>query len=734
MDRMAESLAGKARGQGRACGTPQPGWALSTGCWRAICIAGWQQQQSAINIPAATQPGEIGMAAVKAQGRPTEIQIHVAPEGNDSWTGRRQEANKSGTDGPLATLKGAQRRVRELTRQRGDTPIRVLVRGGTYFLSSPLVFGPADGGQESARYPRAITSPPVQVTYAACPGERPVVSGGRRVSGWKETLVNGHRAWVAFLPAVRRGTWSFQQLWVNGQRRLRPRLPREGLYRIQRLVGVNKKTAYNEGQDRFVYTSGDLDPDWRNLTDVEVVGLSYWTESRMWVKEIDRRKRLVCFDRVSSKRLSDDKDARLPTQYYVENVFEALQPGEWYLDRGEGRLYYLPLAHEDEESAEVIAPRLSELVRVEGGRQAVTQLHFSGLTFSHSQWDLPANLSNVGQASHQIPGAVIVRNAQSCSFSACSFVHLGGYGVELLEQCLDVEVLRSRLEDLGAGGIKIWHGARRCTLSDCEIGDGGILYPSAVGVLIGQSSGNRILHNHIHHFFYTGISVGWRWGYEESDGYGNIIEHNHVHDIGQAMLSDMGGIYMLGPSPGTRVRHNVFHDISARGYGGWAIYTDEGSSDILIENNLSYRTNRPAFHQHYGRDNIVRNNIWAFGHGGQLALTSLEQHRSFVFEGNIVYWDEGELLDGRLQQATRQHVVFERNLYWRTDGEPVRFGERTWEQWQAQGQDAAGAIADPMFRDPGAGDFGLKRNSPAQKLGFVPFDVSQVGPRLVVAD
>ena len=655
--------------------------------------------------------------------------LYVAPNGHDRWSGLLAGPSDDGSDGPLATVKEAHRRVRQSMKEGEGGTWRVSLRGGTYTLSSPLVFTAADGGVEAREYPGAIVSAPCPVTWGAYPGEKPVISGGRRITRWKETEVNGHRAWVSSIPAAKKGSWSFQQLWVNGERRLRPRLPREGLYRIEQLVGVDAETRYSQGQDQFVYAEGNIDPTWHNLHDVEVVALCYWTESRMWIKDVDRRRRLVLFDRASSKRLTDDFDTSKTAQYYVENVSEALQPGEWYLDRGEGTLTYLPLPGEETDTAEVIAPKLTELVRIEGGKVPVTQLHFEGIAFCHNQCDLPPDKSNVGQASSQIPGAVVLKNARGCSFRRCAFSHLGSYGVELLDGCRDVELAGCDIVDLGAGGVKVWHGCRRNTISDCEIGDGGILYPSAVGVLIGQSSGNKVVHNHIRDLYYTGISVGWCWGYGESNAFGNIIEYNHVHDIGRGVLSDMGGIYTLGVSPGTRIRYNIFHDIVSRGYGGWAIYTDEGSTDILIENNLAYRTNCSAFHQHYGRDNVIQNNIWAFGRQEQLALTRLEQHRSFVFRHNIVYFDQGELFGSNMRKVTAEHVVCQGNLYWHVDGSEVRFGDQTFAQWQAQGMDAGSLIADPAFVAPELDDFRLREDSPAFGVGFRPFDLAGVGPR-----
>jgi hypothetical protein len=225
-----------------------------------------------------------------------------------------------------------------------------------------------------------------------------------------------------------------------------------------------------------------------------------------------------------------------------------------------------------------------------------------------------------------------------------------------------------------------------------------------------------------------GVSIGWTWGYRESEAYGNLIEYNYIHDVGIGdMLSDIGAIYTLGVQPGTRIRYNLIHDVHRRGYGGWGIYLDEGSTDILVEYNLVYRAQSSGFHQHYGRDNLVRNNIFAYSEEHQIARTRQEPHRAFIFEQNIVYADGRPMLTD--QEWGPENAEFSRNLYFDASGAAPDFAGETFQEWQAMGLDAVSVVGDPLFVNPREGDFRLRPGSPAFALGFKEFDLSTVGPR-----
>jgi hypothetical protein len=210
----------------------------------------------------------------------------------------------------------------------------------------------------------------------------------------------------------------------------------------------------------------------------------------------------------------------------------------------------------------------------------------------------------------------------------------------------------------------------------------------------------------------------------------NHIEFNHIHDVGQGLLSDLGGVYTLGVSPGTVVRNNIVHDIEGHDKG-WGLYTDEGSTGIVLENNLVYRTSNGSFHQHYGRDNVVRNNIFAYGRDAQIVRSRDEAHLSFTLERNIVYYRIGELLSYVWSGGT-DRIALDHNLYWNGGGSPPKFPADNFEAWQARGFDKHSRIADPLFVDPAHDDFRLQPDSPALALGFRPIDFSSVGPRKAI--
>ena len=229
------------------------------------------------------------------------------------------------------------------------------------------------------------------------------------------------------------------------------------------------------------------------------------------------------------------------------------------------------------------------------------------------------------------------------------------------------------------------------------------------------------------------------WAENVKEAFGAPGEWYLDRPTGILSYMPMGGVYTLGISPGTTVHDNRIHDISAFTYGGWGLYADQGSSYIHLYNNLVYNTKTGGFDQNFGRENIVENNIFANALKDQVSRSNDEDHMSFFFRNNIVYWNnDGPLFGGNWKSGTRglkdgkptQHYELGPNLYWQTAGKQELFpGKQTMAQWQADNaQDAGSLVADPLFENPTANNFCLKPGSPAGKIGFKPFDAYSAGP------
>jgi parallel beta-helix repeat protein len=651
----------------------------------------------------------IGPAAAREGSAP--VLLYVSAGGDDRWSGSLPAPNADRTDGPFARISRARDAIRALgAAAREAGPITVSIRAGRYSLSEPIVFQPQDSGRPGA-----------PITYEAYEGEVPVISGGRAITGW----VRDGEVWRARVPDVAEGGWYFRQLFVNGRRAQRARSPNDGFFHVNGAISMGEQAT-------FAFQGDDIKAEWARRGDVEVIALQTWAEIRMPITAVDEAAKLVTLAGKCAPS-NRENDAR----YWVENAPELLDaPGEWYLDRKAGEVAYWPRPGENMTTAEVIAPFLTQLVRIEGdasGGEMVSDLHFRGLTFAYTDWTLGAAGYTDMQAAYDIPAVFAADGATSVSLTGCRLEHLGGYAIAFAMGCRDNQVRGCEIGDTGAGGIKIGEAVIRKSeremtsgnhIVENHIHDIGAVYPAAVGVWVGQSGGNAITGNHIHDTWYTGISVGWTWGYGETNARDNLIESNHVHDIGRGLLSDMGAIYTLGVQPGTVIRGNLFHDITSYGYGGWGIYLDEGSTGILVEGNIVYNTKSGGFHQHYGRENVIRNNIFAFSREAQIVRTRMEEHRSFVFERNIVCWREGPLLGGNWSDG---HFLLDFNLYWNAAGSPFGFAGQSLAEWQGRGQDVHSVIADPLFADAEHYDFRLPRGSPARGLGIKPIRAQAAG-------
>jgi hypothetical protein len=669
---------------------------------------------------------------------------------------------------PFASLEAARDALRTL-RRRGmiKSAVRVLIAPGVYRLAAPLVFTSEDGG--TTKHP---------VTWSG-DGGRPLLSGARAITGWQEGTINGRSCWTAQLPEVAAGRWWFTQLFVNGRRRLRARLPKRG---FQHFAGVPEDEAkldqggmfHGAMSSRFI--PGEMRA-FRNPDDIDVVVPDHWYENHLRLASVDEDAHVVRFATKGYSRFSRDETGR-HTRYRLDHVAEGCSdPGDWWLDRGTGTLHYIPMQGEDRATTLIEAPALDRLLDVQGNaldaQQRVHHLRFEFLDLRHADWELPRENPGALQSAFQVPAAVRFVGAEDCALYACRVSQVSGWAVEVLRGCQRNRIVACALHDLGGGGVKVghegglpkgWvdgnHGAFRgmdpvvygwgpciedagglkpgrdqaepsaTTISDCSIHDGGIIFHSAIGVWIGDASKNRVVHNHIWNFNYSGISCGWNWGFMPAFTCDNRIEGNHIHGIGHGVLSDMGAIYTLGRQAGTTISRNWIHDVHSYGYGGWGIYPDEGSSWMRIEDNVVCGTKCGGFHQHYGRDNLVRGNLFADAVENQVQVGRREIVRSVVFTGNVV---QGAGSGALWQGAGWASARIDGNVYAGDPGRPALFGGRNWEQWRTAGHDRNGRLAEAALLDAGGAAIATGIPNALKAAGVVPRRLAQVvaqaGPR-----
>ena len=665
------------------------------------------------------------------------VSLYVSPKGNDSADGSKRA--------PLASMEGAVSRLRTLRAEgKLNAPVTVFFAGGEYAVERPVEFLPEDSGTANA-----------PVSFVAEKGQSPVFFGGKRLPPFK---------------AGRDGVWRvqvdkdfrFEQLYVNGTRATRARSPNSGYgrgkaseyfymqapapYGLDPLTGaamadMKRRAFMARPEDVEVLRKLSA----KELADAVVTVFHAWEVNRSRVQAVDADGRVVLAPTTPWDFFYWRES--LP-RYHIENFAAALdEPGEWFLSR-EGELSYIPRRGETVGRAVAVAPVTSGFIVLTGDpsqKRHVEHLNFSGLTFEYTAFKMTGDGWGNGQAAISQGAAFEGSGVRNISITDCTFAHIGNHGIWLKRDCRDCAIERCHLYDLGGGAVYVGESrwsrqeidlvTQRIKIDNNILHEGGRLFHGCTAVWIGHASDVQVTHNDIADFYYTGISIGWTWGYQPTVTHRCTLAFNHIHHLGWGVMSDMGGIYSLGNLEGTAVSNNVIHHVASYDYtgrGGWGLYTDEGSANMVLENNLIYRTKTGNIHQHYGRDNTFRNNILVESADGQIQRSRLEkEHTTIIVTNNIICWANPSAMVWRGYANGDPYmgdVVFDRNVYWNPNGMPTNaFHYGSWEAWREAGHDANSIIADPLFVNPAKDDYRLKPNSPAFKLGFTAFDPSKAG-------
>ncbi|MEX0330060.1 MAG: sulfatase-like hydrolase/transferase [Puniceicoccaceae bacterium] len=570
----------------------------------------------------------------------------------------------------------------------------ILLGDGSYDLDQTLYLDERDNG----------------LVIKAKEGEEPVLTGGRRLTGWEK---GDGDFWTAPAPGTRDGSWNFRTLLVNGRVADRARYPETG--RLQNTNSWNvrwmstaeggwERRPSMEELTRMVYKDRDLG-EWLNLENAELTIFHKWDETLVGVKEIIPEENTVVF----SNRVGHPLGAFGVKDYVVWNIEKGMtRPGQWYLDRIRERVVYWPLPGEDMASLEVIAPITENVIRMENTENVVLK----GLTIQAAS--TPLIVGDFG--AKMFDGAVSASNASHCKFENLKISGVTGWGMKLFGDYLTVK--DSHIHSVGAGAIRLI--GSHALIENNYLHDVGKTYPSSIVLYVGVTDPNMkdewefgkdethatLRHNEIHDGPYVGIGIG---------GSHHIIEFNKIHRVMQE-LEDGSGIYATFCGD-LIMRNNLVRDIPPGPSGqNHAYYLDELSDGVLVENNISINVNA-AQHNHMAKNNLLRNNIFISRGAMNITLPRCELHtyerNVFISDESVTFTHPGVVeLNSNLFQAP---VVMDQKLIMHKREDPVPM-KLTGENQIAD----AGIIID-------GDDILFEDDSPALKMGIKPVMGSKAG-------
>lgn len=530
--------------------------------------------------------------------------------------------------------------------------VTVELAGGTYELSEPIVLDMKYSGKDGAG-----------LLIRAKAGETPVISGGRKVTGWTRVKDNLYSAHLDCDHKVR-------TMLVNGKRALMAQasVQADGAGVAQRFPITGAESwafGAGEGVESIAIRAGEQLAAFRNPEDVEMVQSKTWTEKILCLSDMEKmpdgsyrahlQQPLGAI--INSMAWAGKIDYR--GKFHFRNAFELLdEPGEFYFDRSTQTLYYMTDGA-DANDLEIVVPRSEGLIRIHGksNDERVSNIAFEGITFAYDAWNLAelegsrgfGGIQSLGLAGKYIPdgnwhptkynscmvpeGCVDVKNASGIRIERCRFEHLGcASAITMTNDVQYSSIVGNVFMDILGNSLTIGHPQHY------EIGDGEGTYPAGIEglchhILISNNylrnvcldfrqvetmvaffvKDVKFLYNDIQYCPYGAIALGWWWGnagIPESKVAGhNAVSFNRIGNTHQ-LLSDGGPIYLLGRQPDSEIEGNYVFS-SPR-----CLYPDDGSSGWDIHDNFVNVTYKAWLHIASDRDydikvhdNLVKDNF-----------------------------------------------------------------------------------------------------------------------------
>jgi len=578
--------------------------------------------------------------------------IYVSSNGSDKNNGTKES--------PYYTLEKAKKEV--LKNKVEDCTI--WLADGIYRIEKPVVFDSRDF-DDSAR----------NLSINALPGTNPVLSGGKQIKNWQK---NKNGFWEATLKMEA----APRELFVDEKRAIRARFPNAEYLRVKK-VGNDRRTHFFFEKDDF--------PMPESTKNVELVLLHDWSISRIGIKEIDlKKKKLAAVDSIGAKNPSFfnlDHWEKQP-RYYLENDMAFLDADyEWYFDSNKNKIYLKLPDSQNPENLDIVIPVAESLVELIGNENGyVKNIHFDGIAFKHCAWKIPEmgycgvqachfdNRQNTNKVGWSVaPAAIKAFWAENISFANCSFENLGATGLWFSTACKNCKIKQSRFYDISGNGIMIGEGRDRLingkpwwqekpeqtatgnTIENCTIKKCGAQFYGAVGVWCGLTAETIIKNNHVFDLPYTGISIGWMWSPVPTPCRQNVIDGNHIHHI-MKILSDGGGIYSLGLQPGSKLINNHIHDvrINAGRAESNGMFLDEGTTDVVVANNLIYNIAKSPLRFHKATTNLVTQNYLFCTNENPPIRYNRTEESDIKKVDNMVFAEEDENYSKELKKAIQK--------------------------------------------------------------------------------